>query len=74
MIKFHKLAASVAGIGYVGKGGGTIAAIAVCIIWFLVPANFHSDVSQVLITLSVCVLGTWSGNVVDDIWGKTVVK
>lgn len=74
MIKLHKLVASVLGIGYVGKGGGTIAAVALCIIWiFLMPAG-NSFYWQVIITLIVCVAGVWSGNVVDSIWGKDSSK
>jgi phosphatidylglycerophosphatase A len=69
-MKLHKLIATAGGIGYVGKGGGTLAAIALCIIWFLIPAGNHNGYWQVLITLVVSVLGIWSGNVVDAVWGK----
>lgn len=72
MMKFHKLAATFFGIGYVGKGGGTLAAIALCMIWFLMPAG--NIYWQVLLTLFICFLGVWSGNVVDAIWGKDSSK
>jgi phosphatidylglycerophosphatase A len=39
MIKLHKLIATVFGIGYVEKGGGTIAAAVCCIIWLLIPSE-----------------------------------
>jgi phosphatidylglycerophosphatase A len=74
MIKLHKLIATVFGIGYVGKGGGTLAAVACCIIWILVPAKDFTGLWQVLILILVCVLGVWSGNVVDSIWGKDSSK
>lgn len=73
MIKLHKLIATVLGIGYVGKGGGTVAALALCIIWMLIPAAV-SNYWQVLLTLIVCTAGVWSGNVVDAIWGKDSSK
>ncbi len=70
MIKLHKLIATVLGIGYVGKGGGTIAAVVLCILWLLMPASDNFNYWQVLITFLVCIAGVWSGNVVDAIWGK----
>jgi len=74
MIKLHKLIATVLGIGYVGKGGGTLAAVACCIIWILIPAGSLTNYWQVIITISVCVIGVWSGNVVDPFWGKDSSK
>ena len=74
MTAFHKLIATVCGIGYVGKGGGTIAAIVCCIIWLLMPDGENLYLCQVLITLLLIVLGIWSANVVDEIWGKDSSK
>ena len=69
MIKFHSLVASVLGIGYVGKGGGTIAAIVYCIIWFLLPAGYQNSGLQILTIVVIIIIGTWSSNEVDTIWG-----
>ncbi len=74
MIKLHKLVASFFGIGYVGKGGGTIAAIALCIIWIVIPAGDFTNYRQIFITLVVCIAGVWSANAVDAIWGKDSSK
>ncbi|CAN5484377.1 phosphatidylglycerophosphatase A [soil metagenome] len=74
MIKFHTLVASVGGIGFVGKGGGTIAAVFYCSIWFLLPAGYMQNGWQVLITLLIIGVGIWSSNVVDSIWGKDSSK
>ena len=71
MIKLHKLIATFLGIGYVGKGGGTVAAIACCIIWWFLPTT---NFGQAIITIVVCVLGVWSGNVVEPFWGKDSSK
>lgn len=74
MMKFHTLSASVLGIGYVGKGGGTLAAMVFCIIWFLLPAGYTNGNWQVIITLLITVIGIWSSNVVDSVWGKDSSK
>lgn len=69
----HQLIASVAGIGKI-KGGGTIAAVAYCIIWFLLPAGFVQSAWQVITTATILLVGTWSSNVVDAAWGKDSSK
>ncbi len=68
---FHKLFSTTLGIGYIGKGGGTVAAIACCICWYLAwaggcPPLLFSVTLTVLITL----IGVWSSSVVEKIWGK----
>ncbi|MEO7769265.1 MAG: phosphatidylglycerophosphatase A [Ferruginibacter sp.] len=68
-MKFHTLVASLLGIGYVGKGGGTVAAIVYCIIWFLLPAGYEKGNWQVVITMLIIIIGIWSSNIVDSIWG-----
>ncbi len=70
MRKLHKLIATVLGIGYVGKGGGTIAAAACCLIWILIPDGNFTNYWKVLITIAVSLVGVWSGNAVDAVWGK----
>jgi len=74
MIKLHKIIATFFGIGYIGKGGGTLAAVALCIIWLVMPERFLTPYLQVSLTLLVCLLGVWSGNVVDAFWGKDSSK
>ncbi len=74
MIKFHLLVASAGGIGYVGKGGGTIAAVVYCILWFFLPVGFKESYWQVLLTLVIILIGTWSSNVADGNWGKDSSK
>lgn len=70
MTELHKLIATAFGIGYMGKGGGTIAAAMCCIIWLLIPAGDFTIYWQVLLTIGVTFSGVWSGNAVDEIWGK----
>lgn len=71
MMLFHKLAATVFGIGYLGKGVGTVAAFFAAAVWYLLfkdtnPALIYSLPLVVVITA----LGIWSGNMVEPIWGK----
>ncbi len=68
MMNLCKIIASVFGIGYIQKGGGTIASIAYCIVWFLV-SNFTSGF-QFLLLLFVLLTGLWSSAMVEKIWGK----
>jgi phosphatidylglycerophosphatase A len=67
---FHKLAATVFGIGYLGKGVGTIAAFFGCVCWYLLFKNDPAIPYAILLTLLVTALGVWSGNKVEPLWGK----
>ena len=73
-MKFYKIVASVFGIGYVSKGGGTIAAIFYCIIWLLLPAMYSTTFWQVIITIFIILIGIWCSNYVDGVWGKDSSK
>jgi phosphatidylglycerophosphatase A len=74
MMKFHTLVASVLGIGYVGKGGGTLAAVAYCVIWFLLPAGYEKSYWQLLITIFIFIMGIWSAGMIESSWGKDSSK
>ena len=67
---FHKLISTSLGIGYIGKGAGTVAAVACCICWYLAWAGGYQLIPSVLITAGIIVIGIWSANVVEAIWGK----
>ena len=72
-MRLHKQIASVLGIGYL-KGGGTFAAMAYCIIWFLLPAGYSNSYWQVAVTLLIILVGTWSSGKVEKDWGKDSSK
>ena len=68
---FHKLFSTSLGIGYIGKGGGTIAAIACCICWYLAWAGAYPPLlASVIITVLITFIGVWSSSKVEPIWGK----
>jgi phosphatidylglycerophosphatase A len=73
MIQFHKLFASVLGIGHL-KGGGTVAAMLYCIIWYWVPETFAKTSFQFSTVFVIIGLGIWSSNEVDRLWGKDSSK
>lgn len=54
-----------------GKGGGTVAALAAAIVWLLMPCNI---LLQLFVTVSTIIIGIWSGNVVEAEWGKDSSK
>jgi len=66
-----KLIASIFGVGYIRKGGGTVAAAFAVLIWWLLFRNSGTDfVIPLTLTLLVTALGIWAGNVVESDWGK----
>ena len=68
---FFELAATSLGIGYIGKGGGTVAAIACCICWYLAWAGTCPPLLvSVIITILITFIGVWSSSKVEPIWGK----
>jgi phosphatidylglycerophosphatase A len=67
---FHKITSTSLGIGYIGKGAGTAAAAATCIVWYYAQMNGAQYVPALLITLAITALGIWSANIVEAIWGK----
>ncbi|HNP06322.1 MAG TPA: phosphatidylglycerophosphatase A [Cyclobacteriaceae bacterium] len=67
-MRIHKLISTVFGIGYVSKGGGTIAALVCCVIWYLLRIDGYAT-STLLATMLVLVVGIWSANVVEQEWG-----
>ncbi len=71
-MKVHQLVSSGLGIGYIGKGGGTIAALAACLAWYGIILGGGASMEQWLpvITVIVTGLGIWSANAVEPYWGK----
>jgi phosphatidylglycerophosphatase A len=67
---FHKLVATSLGIGYIGKGAGTVAAVACCICWYLAWAGAYQQIPSVIITVVILFVGVWSSNKVVPLWGE----
>ena len=67
---FHKLISTSLGIGYIGKGAGTVAAVACSICWYLAWQHGYQLIPSLIITAVITLLGIWSSGVVSTIWGK----
>lgn len=67
-----KLIASVFGIGYIRKGGGTVAAAFAVLAWWLLFRHQGTTqyLQQVILAVLVTGLGVWAGNIVERDWGK----
>jgi phosphatidylglycerophosphatase A len=68
---FHRLVSTCLGLGYIRKGGGTVAAAACCIAWYfaLRGGNGHFW-TPIAVTLAVLALGIWSAGKVEPAWGE----
>jgi phosphatidylglycerophosphatase A len=68
---FHKITSTSLGIGYIGRGAGTVAAVVTCLVWYAVGLNgINNYIPALVTTLCITALGIWSGNKVEAIWGK----
>lgn len=65
---FSKLLASALGIGYLGKGGGTVAAVACCL--WLHQRPGRPAPAALLPALGLLAVGTLTAQQVEDDWGK----
>lgn len=71
----HKLIATVFGIGYIAKGGGTVAAIAFCVLFYFgVRYEVVSQTGLVIFTLATFVVGVYVSNRLEAGWGKDSKK
>lgn len=73
MIKLHQILTSFFGIGFIEKGGGTVAAIATSFLWFVAIAE-PSSMRAILSTALVTMYGVWGANQVELGWGKDSSK
>ena len=68
---FHKLFSTALGIGYIGKGAGTVAAIVCCACWYLAWRGAYPPlVLSLVITIAITIIGVWSSSVAEPVWGK----
>jgi phosphatidylglycerophosphatase A len=70
METFYQLISTCLGIGY-AKGGGTIAALITCIVWYFAWTGGNEHFwEQATMTIILVVLGVWSAGKMEDKWGK----
>jgi len=71
----HKIIATVFGIGYIPKGGGTVAAIAFCVLFYF-GLQYHcvSQTGLIVFTLATFIIGVYVSNKLEAGWGKDSKK
>lgn len=68
----HKTIATFFGIGYIRKGGGSVAAAVFCLLLVLIvqPDFKCPDAAFGIFTIGVTLLGVYSAGKVETLWGK----
>jgi phosphatidylglycerophosphatase A len=71
-MKAPQVVSSGLGIGYMGKGGGTVAAFAACLAWYglILTGGAQKEQWLPVVTVIITGLGIWSANAVEPDWGK----
>lgn len=71
MVRFHRLISTFLGIGYIPKGGGTVAALVCCPAWYYAWHGVSDTIyAPVLTTILITAIGVWSAGKVEAAWGK----
>jgi phosphatidylglycerophosphatase A len=71
MRRIHRLVSTCLGIGYIPKGGGTVAAGVCCMAWYFAwRGGIGHFWLPILITLCLLFLGVYSAGKVEMEWGK----
>ena len=71
MERIHRLISTCLGIGYIPKGGGTVAAAICCLAWYLAWRGGNEPFwLPILVTLVLLFLGVYSSGKVETAWGK----
>lgn len=67
----HKTIASFFGIGYIGKGSGTVAAFVVAVLVFMsIKVNLYNPYVALVLSFFVFILGAFSATQTEKVWGK----
>ena len=75
MERLHRLISTCLGIGYTPKGGGTVAAVACCIAWYLAGRGGNESVFlEIAVTTAILAIGIYSAGKVEKEWGKDSSK
>jgi phosphatidylglycerophosphatase A len=69
MMQLSKWISSLLGVGFV-KGGGTVAALITCVLWWFFQQDGRSDGMMAVLAILITIIGTISATVVEKDWGK----
>jgi len=68
---FHKLISTAFGIGYIGKGAGTVAAAVTCTLWWFLQTPYtNPHLWPFLSSIFILLIGVITGDEVEKVWGK----
>jgi phosphatidylglycerophosphatase A len=70
MDKLAQLISTCLGLGYAPKGGGTLAAIACCILWYFTGRSNNVYAYVLPVTVLLMAAGVWSSGRMEQRWGK----
>lgn len=70
MQKLYQLIATFFGIGYIAKGGGTVASVVCCIAWYFIRPGNEPEYIRLMITGLLFATGVWSAGKMEAKWGK----
>ncbi len=74
-MSIYKIIATFFGIGYIPKGGGTVAAIAFCVLFYFgVKFHYVSQIGLIVFTLVTFLTGVYVSGKVEPSWGKDSKK
>jgi phosphatidylglycerophosphatase A len=68
-MELDKIIATGLGIGWVRKGGGTLAAAVCGVVWYLLFSGGYDPVVMLLVTVVLTDLGLWSAQKAERHWG-----
>lgn len=70
-MNIYKVIASFFGIGFIKKGGGTVASLIICILLYLsVLFDFYSNVQLIIFSIVTLFIGIVVSNEAEKSWGK----
>ena len=70
-LEVHRIISTCLGIGYIRKGGGTVAAVVCCIAWYFAWKGGNEPfLAPIVVTLAVLAIGIWSAGKVEAGWGE----
>ncbi|TXI82387.1 MAG: phosphatidylglycerophosphatase A [Flavobacteriales bacterium] len=70
VISIPSLIAGVLGIGYIGRGGGTVAAAVLAVLWAVAGVHALPPATQLAGIAALFALGTWAAGRMERGWGK----
>lgn len=69
-MRFSKIISTSLGIGYIGKGAGSVAAAVCCLAWYFIQIRGVNTMATFIAIVLLFFLGVYTASVVEAEWGK----